>query len=108
MSDLRATIREKLSSGPAWTRSFQAVKPFLDRMIADGEVIRCKPPGGRGMNMVCLAQKPASQLSLTDHFAELLSTHGDVALAASQLGKSEAWGKLQFAALCERLGPQAV
>lgn len=82
------SIRQRLSDGPCWTRSFQGVKPALDRMIADGEVIRCKPPGGRGMNMVCLATRNRSGLLPIDEFAELLSLDFSLSAIATKMGIS--------------------
>jgi hypothetical protein len=45
--------------------------------------------------------------SLTDHIAERLSMHGDIARAAAQLGRSASWGRQQFRAICAALGWQA-
>jgi hypothetical protein len=103
------SIRARLRDGPAWIRTFQGVKPFLDRMVADGEVIRCKPPNGRGMNMVCLSGKApeAARMTLADHFAERLSQHGDIDRAAAQIGRSPLWGRKTFREICKQLGPQA-
>lgn len=46
-------------------------------------------------------------MTMLDHFAERLSQHGNVAKAASQLGKSAAWGEAQLRALRKALGAQA-
>lgn len=46
-------------------------------------------------------------MTMLDHFVERLSQHGDIARAAASLGKSAAWGRLQFRAVCARLGKQA-
>lgn len=46
-------------------------------------------------------------MTLTDHFAERLPQHGDITRAAAALGKSTAWGRKQYVAICEKLGPQA-
>lgn len=53
----RADIAAKMGTHENWARSFQHVKPLLTRMVADGEVFRFAPFGGRGFNMVALTQK---------------------------------------------------
>jgi hypothetical protein len=109
IDETKQSIRARLKDGPCWTRSFQNVKPILDMMIEDGEVLRCKPPGGRANNMVCLSGKPpgAPSMRLLDHFAERLAEHGSVSMAAASLSKSAWWGWQQFDEIRRRLGPQA-
>lgn len=52
-----ALILRKLANGPLYARTFHAAKPVVERLIRLGKVERCAPPGGRGKNMVRLAQK---------------------------------------------------
>ena len=42
-------------------------------------------------------------ITLRDHFAAGVSRHGDIVRAAHMLGKTGAWGRLQFAAICAEL-----
>ena len=46
-------------------------------------------------------------MTLTDHFAERLAQHGNIAKAAAQVGQTAAWGRRQFKAIVEQLGAQA-
>lgn len=83
------SIRNELKDGPRWARSFQRVKPALDFMIANGEVLRCKPYGGKANNMVCLASKNSEGLSPLDRFAELLSHDYSLLSIALKMGISQ-------------------
>jgi DNA-binding MarR family transcriptional regulator len=48
------TILEALKDGPRWIRSFQTVKPLLEKLVKRGLIERCHPHLGRGRNMVRL------------------------------------------------------
>lgn len=101
------SIREKLRDGPRWTRSFQAVKPALDRMIANGEVLRCKPYGGRANNMVCLASRNSEGLRPLDQFAELLSQDYSVLSISLKMGISLQSANSMLKTLHDKYGWQA-
>lgn len=56
LSAVDKAILRSLRAGPAWARSFQYVKPALERLIAEGLVQRVAPPGQRARNMVALVE----------------------------------------------------
>jgi hypothetical protein len=76
-------------------------------MIADGEVLRCKPYGGRANNMVCLASRNAEGLSPLDQFAELLSQDYSVLSISLKLGISQHSANSMLKTLRDKYGWQA-
>lgn len=57
----REAIARDLRDGPAWARSYQDAKRVIDQMVADGEVARVAPEGGRACNMIALTLEGAGQ-----------------------------------------------
>jgi len=100
-------ILRRLENGPLYIRSFQRVKTTLDRLIADGQIERCYPPGGHARNMVRITAAKPAKMTMLDAFAQHLSGHGDIARAAASLGQSHSWGKAQFRKITKALGEQA-
>lgn len=117
---IEETILARLATGPCWSRSFQVVKPVLERLVASGRVERCRPPLGRARNMVRLAvvetaesaarserDARAERDAWLDLFAAGLERDLSVADAARALGKSASWGTGALAEIRARLGEQA-
>ena len=65
MNNIKYAIAKKCADGPQWIRSFQDMKPTLDRMIAAGDLVLVAPPNGRGRNMVGLSEKGVRHYGLT-------------------------------------------
>jgi len=49
-------VLKRLAKGPVYARSFHAVKPVVERLIAAGKIERCAPEGGRMKNMLRLKE----------------------------------------------------
>jgi DNA-binding MarR family transcriptional regulator len=60
MTVLDQTILTRLYDRPSWSRSLQAVKPRVDKMIDAGLCERVRPPTGGARNMVAITQKGAA------------------------------------------------
>lgn len=58
------TILEALDQGPRWIRSFQTVKPLVDRLADAGLIERCRPHLGRGRNMIRLTKAGCDLMGL--------------------------------------------
>lgn len=67
---IKRVIAEQMIDGPCWIRSFQDVKPTMDAMVADGELVLVRPYNGVGRNMVGLSRKGAKRykLRVQEHF----------------------------------------
>ena len=65
MRNIKHGIARRCIDGPQWIRSFQDMKPTLDRMIASGDLVLVAPPNGRGRNMVGLSAKGVNRYGLT-------------------------------------------
>lgn len=100
------TILESLQDGPRWIRSFHAVKPLLDDLIAHGLVERCRPPFGAARNMVRLTEMVGCATRL-DTFAEHPANGLSVNDAARLMGHDQHYGNSLMQRLRRRLGPQA-
>ena len=59
---LEQLVRRKLARGPLYLRSFQQVKPIVERMIVRGEIKRVAPVGQRAKNMVELTEQGRAEL----------------------------------------------
>lgn len=57
MNAIERQILRKLAGGPVWARSLHDAKAVVQGLIGRGYVARCKPPGGRGANMLELTDK---------------------------------------------------
>lgn len=64
-------------------------------------------PQGHGARRHQRLRRAADNLSTLDEFAERLSQHGDVALAAREIGKTPTYGRTLLQRLVKRLGEQA-
>lgn len=118
----RTAVAADLSQGPAWARSFQDCKSVVAAMIADGEVDRVAPPGGRFRNMIALTEAGAvryfgrkhglrvvrSRGEERDLIAEFIAEGGSLADAARDMGLSYYVAQTRWREICEALGPQAV
>jgi DNA-binding MarR family transcriptional regulator len=108
------TILESLKDVPRWKRSFQTVKPLLDKLVDQGLIEPCRPHLGRGTNMVRLTTRGGALLgievepvSLIDRFAESLAETGSVKTAASAIGVTREYGNALLQRIRKSLGPQA-
>lgn len=102
-------ILQKLAKGALYMRSFQQVKPVVERMIERGELRRVAPIGQRARNMVALAAPGGAKqpLSLTDSLAELVANGLGVNAAGEKLGLTKGRTARLWAAIKTGLGPQA-
>lgn len=106
MSAAEAMIIARLANGPLYVRSFQRVKPLLDRMIERGTLRRVAPLGSRARNMVELA--PANDaLPEIDRFAERLAAGHSVAAAGRLIDVSPSHASALFVRIKVDLGAQA-
>lgn len=115
MSTLDHLVMTKIAKKPVWMRSLgRAGPPIVRRLIATGLAERCAPDGGTGQNMVRLTPRAYARLGIDppiqtklDHFAELLSEHGDVNKVADELGITHTYGRVLLQRLIKAVGPQA-
>ncbi|MBD2842689.1 hypothetical protein [Erythrobacter rubeus] len=116
---VRHSIALRLADGPVWMRSFQAVKPIVDAMVADDELGRAKPESGVGWNMIALTRRGAdrygvdckrvvrSNSELLDELAEHIANGRGVVPAAKLTGIPETHALAIWRAHCGRIGEQA-
>lgn len=104
----------RLKDGPVWRRSLQTFKPLVERLVNSGHVQAVHPPGGKCANMVGLSVKGANLIgveppssSMLDRLAVRLAEHGDVSLAAREIGTSPEYGRVLFQRIKKQLGWQA-
>jgi hypothetical protein len=105
MGATEALILKKLANGPLYIRSFQRVKPVLDRMIERGAVRRVAPDGMRARNMVALPDGPA--MPEIDRFAEQLADGLGITAAGYRIGIHPTQARRMFKQICDGLGAQA-
>lgn len=114
LAALDRKILRRLSDGPVWRRSLQTFKPLVERLVNSGHVQAVHPPGGKCANMVGLSVKGALAIgieppadSMIDRLAERLAEHGDVSLAAREIGTSPEYGRVLYQRIKKQLGWQA-
>ena len=118
---IQEDIARKLSSGPGWTRSFQASKSTLNAMIEADEVGRVKPIGGASYNMVALTATGSRKYlgkvirrcaptreQIMDRLASKVAGGLDVRSASRAVGIPPAHGLMLWDRIVADLGWQAV
>lgn len=99
----RNAMIDRLRDGPCWTRSFQASKAILNRLIAEGLVERCFSSSRRA-NMVRLV---GPEGRFIDRLAQALSESGSIAAAACSIGIELDFANHLFRQIRADLGRQA-